>query len=81
MMQLNATDIAKLVAVVVATIAITLLWVYRSSQAHFVPSVRKACMIAARIVAVHAFFIWALCGRNSVPVDAYIVIVGLVFFL
>ncbi len=80
-MEMSPLDIAKLVAVVAATIAITLLWVHRSSQAHFVPSARNSCMIAARIVIAHAFFIWVLCGRNSVPVDAYLVIVGVVFFL
>lgn len=80
-MEMSLLDIAKLVAVVAATIAITLLWLHRSSQTHFVSNARNPWMIAARIVAVHAFFIWVLCGRNSVPVDAYLVIVGVVFFL
>lgn len=80
-MELSLLDIAKLVAVVAATITITLLWVHRSSQTHFVSKARNSYMIAARIMAVHAFFIWVLCGRNSVPVDVYIVIVGVAFIL
>lgn len=80
-MQLSQIDIAKLSLVTVATIAVTLLWVHRSTQEKVSRTGVASIKIGLRLIILHAIAAYLLCGIFSVPSNAYLVITSLVFLI
>lgn len=74
-------DIAKLAAPVAATIAVTLLWIRCSRQQRVDRSALNSTKVALRLLAVHAAVIYVLCIVGHMPVDYYLVLTAVVYFV
>src|SRR5688572_5622592 len=80
-MAFSYTNIVKLAGAVTATIVLTLLWLHRSSQQRVDRSLAHSVKVALRLLVIHALAIYVLCIAWRVPVNAYVGMAALAFFI
>ena len=80
-MPLTQFEITRLACVTVVMIGMTIVWIHQSSQQKVPRNLTTGIQIALRIVLLQMGFAYILCRVLSVPVDAYLIIAAVVFFV